>query len=326
MARPPTLRRFSKIVTLQPPRGEVDRGRKAGDPAADHDDLLLPDRAMLSHARAKLAAHASVVTFAIERVFVRIHRNSIAVVDPNLPRRCVMRKTVVGVLLLLCATVGFAADRPAAPEIAAPANGDDWLKLSSSEKRFWSIGYSLGYQDALDKLDVTSGAGTPCATLAARTERQSSTAGKVSGFELVSGLERFYSDPANTTIPVGAAIRIYLLQASGKDQATVQELIDTARLLGAQFGQLPVLLAARERGPARCPHVPSLLEQRVVELPRNAQHAKKHAFLRAGRIESDLVQPAKLTLESGLHDTSVARRCASTMAESTGHRRSPHHE
>lgn len=145
-----------------------------------------------------------------------------------------MKKTVLGVLLLLCATVGFAADRPAAPEIAAPTNGDDWLKLSSSEKLFWSIGYSQGYQDALDKIDVTSGPGTPCAGLAARTERQSSTAGKVSGFELVSGLERFYSDPANTAIPVGAAIRIYLLQASGKDQATVQELIDTARQLGAQ--------------------------------------------------------------------------------------------
>ena len=57
---------------------------------------------------------------------------------------------------------------------------------------------------------------------------------KLTGFELVSGLERFYSDPANTTIPVGSAIRIYLLQASGKDQATIQELIDTARLLGAQ--------------------------------------------------------------------------------------------
>jgi len=148
-----------------------------------------------------------------------------------------MKKTVVGVLLLLCATVVFAADqatRSAAPEISAPNNGDDWLKLSSTEKLFWAVGYSQGYQDALDKIDVTSGPGTPCASLAARTERQSSTAGKVSGFEIVSGLERFYSDPANTAIPVGSALRIYLLQASGKDQATVQELIDTARLLGAQ--------------------------------------------------------------------------------------------
>ena len=146
-----------------------------------------------------------------------------------------MKKTVLGVLLLLvCSTVAFAADRPASPEITAPANGDDWLRLSSTEKLFWAVGYSQGYQDALSKIDVTSGPGTPCASLAARTERQSSTAGKVSGFELVSGLERFYSDPANTAIPVGSAIRIYLLQASGKDQTTIQELIDTARLLGSQ--------------------------------------------------------------------------------------------
>jgi hypothetical protein len=67
-----------------------------------------------------------------------------------------------------------------------------------------------------------------------RTERQTSTAGKVSGFELVSGLERFYADPANTPIPVGSAIRIVLLQSSGKDQTTIQELIDTARVLGRQ--------------------------------------------------------------------------------------------
>ena len=52
---------------------------------------------------------------------------------------------------------------------------------------------------------------------------------EMSGFELVSGLEKFYSDPANTLVPVGSAIRIYLLQASGKDQATIQELIETAR-------------------------------------------------------------------------------------------------
>ena len=55
---------------------EVDRGRKTGDAAADNDDILLHDRAMLSHTRAKIAANASVVTFAIERVFVRIQRNS----------------------------------------------------------------------------------------------------------------------------------------------------------------------------------------------------------------------------------------------------------
>jgi len=56
----------------------------------------------------------------------------------------------------------------------------------------------------------------------------------VSGFELVSGLEKFYADPANSMVPIGNAIRIYLLQASGKDQTTIQELIETARVLGAQ--------------------------------------------------------------------------------------------
>lgn len=145
-----------------------------------------------------------------------------------------MKKAVLGVVLLLCATVGFAADKPATPEITAPTSGDDWLKLSSTEKLFWAIGYAQGYQDALGKIDVTSGPSSPCAALANRTERQTSTAGKVTGFELVSGLERFYSDPANVPVPVGSAIRIYLLQASGKDQTTLQELIDTARMLGAQ--------------------------------------------------------------------------------------------
>ena len=72
-----------------------------------------------------------------------------------------------------------------------------------------------------------------------RTERQTSTSGKLSGFELVSSLERFYAEPANTVIPIGSAIRIYLLQASGKDQTTIQELIDTARLLGQQASARP---------------------------------------------------------------------------------------
>ncbi len=144
-----------------------------------------------------------------------------------------MKKIVLGVALLLVSMNALAQQRAATPEINAPVNGEDWVKLSSTEKLFWSIGYSQGYRDALDKIDVTSGPGTPCAGLAARTERQTSTAGKVSGFELVSGLERFYGDPANVVIPVGSAIRIYLLQASGKDQTTIQELIDTARLLGA---------------------------------------------------------------------------------------------
>lgn len=150
-----------------------------------------------------------------------------------------MKKLVLGLVLILTATAGFAQSRPAAPELTPPTNGEEWLKLSSTEKLFWSIGYAQGYQEALDKIDVTAGPTSPCAAMANRTERQTSTAGKVSGFELVSGLERFYSDPANTTIPIGTGIRIYLLQASGKDQTTIQELIDTARLLGQQASARP---------------------------------------------------------------------------------------
>ncbi|MFP5245587.1 MAG: hypothetical protein ACLGH0_02750 [Thermoanaerobaculia bacterium] len=150
-----------------------------------------------------------------------------------------MKKFVLGLALLLSATVGFAQTRAAAPEITPPDNGEEWLKLSSTEKLFWAIGYSQGYREALDKIDVTAGPASPCASLAVRTERQTSTSGKVSGFELVSGLERFYSDPANTVIPIGSAIRIYLLQASGKDQTTIQELIDTARVLGQQAAARP---------------------------------------------------------------------------------------
>jgi len=146
-----------------------------------------------------------------------------------------MKNIVLGLALLLSATTLFAAT----PEITPPANGEEWLKLSSTEKLFWAIGYSQGYREALDKIDITAGPGTQCESLAVRTERQTSTAGKVSGFEMVSGLERFYADPANTGIPVGSAIRIYLLQASGKDQATIQELIDTARLLGQQAAARP---------------------------------------------------------------------------------------
>jgi len=150
-----------------------------------------------------------------------------------------MKKFVLGLVLLSYAAVGFAQQRQATPEITPPANGEEWLKLSSTEKLFWAIGYSQGYREALDKIDVSAGPTSPCASLAARTERQSSTAGKLSGFELVSGLERFYSDPANAVIPVGSAIRIYLLQASGKDQTTIQELIDTARVLGQQAQARP---------------------------------------------------------------------------------------
>jgi hypothetical protein len=147
-----------------------------------------------------------------------------------------MRKLVLTLVMLLVATAALAADAPAAgaPSITPPNTGDEWLRLSSTEKLFWSIGYAQGYQEALAKIDVAAGNNSPCAQLAMRTERQSSAAGKVSGFELVSGLEKFYSDPNNLQIPIGNAIRIYLLQASGKDQTTIQELIETARLLGAQ--------------------------------------------------------------------------------------------
>ena len=143
-----------------------------------------------------------------------------------------MRKIVLGLSLLVFASAAAAQTRSAAPEIKAPDNGDQWLKLSSTEKVFWAIGYAQGYAEALEKIDVTSGPTSPCATLADRTEKVTSTEGKLSGFELVSGLERFYADPANTVIPIGTAVRIFLLQAGGKDQIIIQELIDTARLLG----------------------------------------------------------------------------------------------
>jgi hypothetical protein len=146
-----------------------------------------------------------------------------------------MKRLIVILGLILCAGLVIAdqAERKAG-ELVPPDDGSDWRKLTSSEKLHWAIGYSQGYQDALFKMDVASGPGTECARLAIRTEKATATAGKVSGFELVSGLEKFYSDPANTYVPLGHAIRIYLLQASGKDQATIQELIETARALGAE--------------------------------------------------------------------------------------------
>jgi len=147
-----------------------------------------------------------------------------------------MKRLLAVIGLTLCAVAAVAADdaERRAAEISPPSDGEDWRKLASSEKLFWSIGYSQGYQDALNKIDLASGPGSECARLAVRTERSTSTAGKVSGFEVVSGLEKFYGDPANTYVPVGHAIRIYLLQASGKDQTTIQELIETARALGVE--------------------------------------------------------------------------------------------
>ena len=141
-----------------------------------------------------------------------------------------MKKVAVALILLALTTAVYAAT----PEITPPSNGEDWMKLSSTEKLFWSIGYAQGYLEALNKIDVASGPNSACASLAAQKEKASSSAGKVTGFELVSGLEKFYSDPANMPIPVGSAIRIYLLQAGGKDQTTVQELIETARTLGSE--------------------------------------------------------------------------------------------
>ena len=141
-----------------------------------------------------------------------------------------MKNVAVALVLVLMTSAVYAAT----PEITPPSNGEEWMKLSSTEKLFWSIGYAQGYLEALNKIDVASGPNSACASLAAQKERASSSSGKVTGFELVSGLEKFYSDPANAVIPVGSAIRIYLLQASGKDQTTIQELIETARTLGAQ--------------------------------------------------------------------------------------------
>lgn len=142
-----------------------------------------------------------------------------------------MKKLVFGLALMTFAAAGIAQN---APQIVPPANGQDWLRLSSTEKLFWSIGYAQGYQEALGKIDIASGPGTTCQSLAVRQEKNTSTAGKITGFELVSGLEKFYADPANANIPVGSAIRIYLLQQTGKDQTTIQELIETARLLGSR--------------------------------------------------------------------------------------------
>src|SRR2546430_11195049 len=89
-----------------------------------------------------------------------------------------MKTVAVALVLILFPLVVSAAT----PEINPPSNGEDWMKLSSTEKLFWSIGYSQGYLEALNKIDVASGPNSACASLAARTERQSSTAGKESGF------------------------------------------------------------------------------------------------------------------------------------------------
>jgi hypothetical protein len=115
-----------------------------------------------------------------------------------------MRKIVVGIALLLCAMAGFAADATT-PEINAPANGSDWTKLSSTEKLFWSIGYSQGYADALgrsvasDRLHCEASRHAP----GARRQRP-----KVTGFSS-SPDSKVLLDPANAQVPIGNAIRIY---------------------------------------------------------------------------------------------------------------------
>ena len=88
-----------------------------------------------------------------------------------------MKKIVVGIALLLTALAAVAADAQTRPEIAPPSNGADWTKLSSTEKLFWSIGYSQGYAEALNKIDVASGPNSACASLAARTGAQSEGTG-----------------------------------------------------------------------------------------------------------------------------------------------------
>lgn len=139
-----------------------------------------------------------------------------------------MKTIVVGLVALMLAIAGFAADPPATPQINPPRNGEEWLKLSSAEKLYWSIGYVQGSAAALDKVDVPSASTTPCVT-----QFELMTAGKVGGLELVSGLERFYSEPVNSVIPVGTAIRIYLLQTM------IQEMIDTARAPEIQAPEPP---------------------------------------------------------------------------------------
>ena len=54
-----------------------------------------------------------------------------------------MKKLAVAIALLLSAMVLSAADRPGAPEINPPSNGEEWMRLSSTEKLYWSIGYTM---------------------------------------------------------------------------------------------------------------------------------------------------------------------------------------
>ena len=85
-----------------------------------------------------------------------------------------MKKVAIALVLMLSSLALYAADATTKPEITPPSSGEDWLKLSSTEKLFWSIGFSQGYLEALNKIDVASGPNTTCASLAARTEKQSS--------------------------------------------------------------------------------------------------------------------------------------------------------
>ena len=80
-----------------------------------------------------------------------------------------MKNVAVAIVLVLLTTAVYAAT----PEITPPSNGAEWMKLSSTEKLFWSIGYAQGYLEALNKIDVASGPNSACASLAAQKEAAS---------------------------------------------------------------------------------------------------------------------------------------------------------
>jgi pimeloyl-ACP methyl ester carboxylesterase len=135
------------------------------------------------------------------------------------------------------ATLSIAAGQ-IPPVTDKSANGKAWRSWSSTEKLFWAIGYAQGYLCAVERVDVAGGPNSECASLAARVERQTFSE-RLNGFDIASGLEKFYDDPANEYILLGTAFRIYLLQAQGKDTSTVQELIETARRLGREAAEPP---------------------------------------------------------------------------------------
>ena len=74
-----------------------------------------------------------------------------------------------------------------------------------------------------------------------------------------------------------------------------------ARFASPEIRYFGVLLFGRVWNSARCPRIAPLLEHRVVEFTRNAQHFDKLAVLRARRIEPHFMQPAQLTIEARRH-------------------------